>query len=138
MREGKTILGVEEELGIAYQTVFQRLKFFGIASNPAFKQRRDVKIPLRYSLDLAEFFGVMLGDGHLTHFQVAVTLGTKELAYAEYLVDLIIKIFKARPRIAFRKNGYKDVYLGSVAITKWLESQGLVYNKVWTQAAAPV
>lgn len=137
IKEEKTIFEVAKILGVSYQTVFGRLQNFGIPSNSRFKQRQDVVIPQDYSSDLAEFFGVMLGDGHLTHFQVSVTLGTKELAYAEYLLDLIEKIFKVRPKIAFRKNGHKIVYLGSVAITKWLRDQGLVNNKVLAQVAAP-
>lgn len=135
--EGKTISQVGKILGIAESTVFQRLKYFGIPSNPAFKFRQDVVIPSSYTPELAEFFGVMLGDGKLSHFQVAVTLGTKEMAYAVYVVNLIASIFNARPKIGIRKTRHKDVYLGSVAITKWLVKEGLVYNKVLAQVDVP-
>ena len=118
--EEKTISQVGKILGVAEQTVFQRLKYFGIPSNPKFKRRQDVVIPESYSEDIAEFFGVIIGDGKLSHFQIAVNLGTKELAYAEYLCDLIEKIFGPRPKIALRKTEHRDVYLGSVDITSWL------------------
>lgn len=137
VKEGKTIKKVGEVLGIAEQTVFSRLKRFGIPSNPAFKRRQDVIIPNKYTNELAEFFGIMLGDGKLSHFQIAVNLGTKEMAYAEYIAELIYKIFNAKPKIAFRKTGHKDVYLGSVAITGWLKKEGLVYNKVLSQVDVP-
>lgn len=138
VRDEKTIFEVAEELGISYQAVFDRLKVFGIPSNPKFKCRQDVRIPGHLSADLAEFFGVMLGDGHLSHFQVTVTLGTKEMAYARYLTDLLENIFRVKPKIAIRNNKYKVVYFGSVAVTEWLQGHGLVYNKMRAQVAAPI
>jgi len=99
--------------------------------------REDIRIPNRYTKELAEFFGIMLGDGSLSHFQVMVTLGTKEDAYAEYVCTLIEKIFKVKPKIAIRKKGYKDVYLGSVKLSSWLLGKGLVYNKVQSQVGVP-
>lgn len=137
VKSGKTIGEIGKILGIAEQTVFQRLKRFGIPSNPASRMRRDVILPVGYTADLAEFFGVMLGDGKLSHFQIAVNLGTKEMFYAEYLVNLIFSIFNVRPKIAIRKTGHKDIYLGSVAITDWLRKEGLVYNKVLSQVDVP-
>ncbi len=132
-----SIKQVGKLLGIAEQTVFKRLRYFGISSNPKLRRRKDIIIPESYTPDLAEFFGIMLGDGRLSGSQVVVTLGTKELEYAEYVVELIRKVFGARPKIAIRKRGYKDVYLGSVDLTGWLRSEGLVYNKVLAQVDAP-
>lgn len=137
VKEGKPISEVGKILGIAEQTVFQRLKYFGIPSNPNFKRRQDVALPKSYTPDLAEFFGVMLGDGNLTRFQIQVTLGTKELSYAEGIVDLIHRIFGAKPKISIRSTGYKTVYLGSVVITNWLRKEGLVHNKVVSQVSCP-
>lgn len=137
VRDGRTISQVGKILGIAEPTVFQRLQCFGIPSNPAFKRRQDVVLPSKYTPDVAEFFGIMLGDGKLSHFQVVVTLGTKEFSYAEYVVGIIKNIFGVHPKIALRRTGYKDVYFGSVAATKWLEEEGLVYNKVLAQVDAP-
>ncbi len=137
VKEGKTIAQVGKILGIANSTAFERLQRFGIPSNPKFKRRQDIVLPTVHTSNLAEFFGVMLGDGKLSHFQVAVNLGTKELSYARYVVELIAGIFKARPKIGIRGNGYKDVYLGSVAISEWLRREGLVYNKVSAQVDVP-
>ncbi|MEK7498838.1 MAG: LAGLIDADG family homing endonuclease [Patescibacteria group bacterium] len=137
IKEGKTIKQIGEILRISDKTVFQRLKYFSIQTNPAFKKRRDVVIPEEYTADLAEFFGVMLGDGKLSHFQVVVSLGTKEMEYAEEVVELIHRNFKIYPKIAIRKTGYKDVYFGSVDVTSWLKEKGLVYNKVLSQVDVP-
>ena len=101
------------------------------------KKRNDVKIPNKRSEDLAEFFGIMLGDGHVSHFQVVVSLGNKEEIYAEHVSMLIKKIFKTNAKISLRSTGYRDVYLGSVDITSWLLKQGLVSNKVKSQVDVP-
>mgnify|MGYP001608391498 FL=1 len=124
VKANKTIAEIGLVLGIAEPTVFQRMMRLGIPSTPKKKityiarKRSDIIIPRHRSKKLAEFFGIMLGDGKLSHYQVVVTLGTKELVYAEYVVDVIQDVFGAKPKIAFRKSGFKDVYLGSVDITR--------------------
>jgi hypothetical protein len=99
---------------------------------------RIVTIPEERSEDLAEFLGIMLGDGHISHFQTIVTLGTKELEYVQYVGDLMHRLFQARPTILQRKDGYRDVYLGSVDLTRWLKTHGLVSNKVAEQVDVPL
>lgn len=141
-KENKTIQEIGQLLKLAPQTVFQRLQRLEIKSDPRTKKhylnrRSDISIPGCYSEQLAEFFGVMLGDGSLSHFQIVVTLGNKEEKYAQYVVRLVEKVFSVRPRIAIRKKGYRDVYLGSVQATAWLFSQGLVGNKVKCQVDVP-
>lgn len=141
--ENKTIGEVGRILGIAEQMVFQRMQRLGVASTPEKKatyiarKRSDIILSDAYTPKLAEFFGIMLGDGKLSYYQVVVTLGTKELAYAEYASDLIQQLFGARPKIALRKKGFKDVYLGSIDLTDWLRKEGFVYNKVRSQVDAP-
>lgn len=141
--ENRTVGEISSVLGIAVQTVFQRMMRLGIPSAPERKEkyiakrRGDITIPKRYSSHLAEFFGIMLGDGSLSHYQAVVTLGTKEQKYAEYVVRLMEKLFSVRPKIGIRKNGYKDVYLGSTELTAWLQQEGLVYNKVRAQVDIP-
>lgn len=142
VEENKTISEISDVLQIAPQTVFQRLQRLGIAISPERKRgylhmRADVEIPNHHTKKLAEFFGIMLGDGSLSHFQVMVTLGTKEDAYARYVCSLMEKIFKAKPKIAIRKKGYRDVYIGSVKLSSWLLEKGLVYNKVQSQVDVP-
>jgi len=140
--QNKTIFEVAKALGIQWQSVFQRLRRLNIPTHPERKaryldKRFDVKIPDRYSDDLAEFFGIMLGDGHISHFQVTVTLGKKELAYAHYVAMLIQKIFGPAPRILITKRDHKVIYLGSTEIVNWLKKEGLVSHKVKAQVDIP-
>ncbi|MDZ4285669.1 MAG: LAGLIDADG family homing endonuclease [Candidatus Sungbacteria bacterium] len=143
IKENKTIAEIARLLDIAESSVFQRMMRLDIASTPEkkttyiAKRRTDIVIPSKRSPELAEFFGIMLGDGSLSHYQVVITLGTKELAYAEYICKLMYTLFNVRPKIAIRKNGCKDVYIGSLDLTEWLQREGLVFNKVKYQIDIP-
>lgn len=133
---------ISKELNIGESTVYDRMMRLGISSNPErkhnyLKKRKDIVIPSCHTADLAEFFGIMLGDGNLTKMQIAVTLGTKEMEYASYVAGLFSRIFGPTPKIAIRRSGYRDVYIGSVDIVRWLRKEGLVFNKVKAQVAAP-
>jgi predicted DNA-binding protein YlxM (UPF0122 family) len=137
-----TINEVGKELGIAPQTVFDRLKRLGIKTCSERKtkyqnKRTDVFIPKTRTKELAEFFGIMLGDGHVSKNQVMVTLGSKEDSYVEYASELMGCIFKTKINISTRKAGYKDVYIGSVDLSRWLIREGLVFNKVKSQVGVP-
>src|SRR3989338_5989963 len=104
IRQNKSLREVSKILGMPESTVFRRLKRLGIKTQPYLKKnylkkRTDVKIPNKYSENLAEFFGMMLGDGHVSHFQVVVSLGNKEEKYAKYVRLLIKKIFKTNVKI---------------------------------------
>lgn len=137
----KTIKEIGAILHIAEQTVFQRLQRLNIPSTPFTKQnylrkRKNIVFPVR-SKALAEFFGIMLGDGHLSPTQVIVTLGTKEEAYTLYVVELIQKLFSTYAKIGVRKSGYRDVYLGSTELANWLRQEGLVAHKVKSQVDVP-
>ena len=143
VRQNKTLAEVAHLLHIGQSTVYQRLVRLRIPVVPAKKatyaarRRNDIRIPKNYSASLAEFFGIMLGDGKLSYYQVVVTLGIKEPAYATYVCDLMEMIFHVRPKIALRSNGYRDVYLGSREVSEWLRAEGLVYNKVLSQVGVP-
>ena len=142
IKQNKSLSEVSKLLGISEQAVFKRLTRLNIKTQPHLKKnylkkKTDVKIPSKYSKELAEFFGIMLGDGHVSHFQVVVSLGNKEEKYAEYVRSLIEKIFKTDVKISLRNRGHRDVYLGSVEVTSWLLKQGLVHNKVKSQVGVP-
>lgn len=143
VEENKTIAEIAKSLNIAESSVFQRMMRLDIPSTPEKKptcsarRRTDIVIPSQRSPQLAEFFGIMLGDGSLSHYQVVITLGTKELKYAEYICELMHELFNVRPKIAIRKNHCKDVYIGSLDLTEWLQREGLVFNKVKHQVDIP-
>lgn len=141
--ENKSLREVATVLGIAEQTVYKRLKRLDIPSVRASKlgynnQRLDVAVPNGHTPQLAELFGILLGDGHISRFQVVVTLGSGERRYARYVQDLMRIVFAGDPRISVRSTGHFDVYLGSSAVTKWLSKEGLVAHKVCSQVTAPL
>jgi len=140
--ENKTISEVGKLLNISQSSVHKRLHRLGIQSTPETKDgylnvRKDIHIPLRRTARLAEFLGIMLGDGHVSHFQTVVTLGTKELDYVEYVANLMLDLFHVKGTIHVRNDGYRDVYISSVTLTSWLIAEGLVSNKVSAQVKAP-
>ena len=57
--------------------------------------------------DLAEFIGVLLGNGHISrkYNRIKITLNfIDDLAYLNYIKNLVIKLFKVKPIIKKRKN----------------------------------
>lgn len=143
IEQNKTIGEIARMLGVAPQTIFDRLRRVGIPTcrtdKPAANNRRsDIVLPRTRSPELAELFGVLLGDGHVGHFQVVVTLGSKEQQYARHVTGLVQKTFGQASKIAIRSNrGHLDVYLGSTVITDWLRCEGMVHHKVKAQVDAP-
>ncbi len=56
------------------------------------------------SVELAEFVGIVLGDGGMTNYQLTVTLHDKsEKQYTVFVKRLIKKLFKVQPRVHHRK-----------------------------------
>ena len=89
--QNKTIGEIAVALKLdSYKTVYDRLKRLQIKTCREKKahcnnKRTDITLPKR-SCELAELMGVLLGDGSVTHFQIWVTLGTKEMVYAKYVL----------------------------------------------------
>lgn len=142
IKENKTIGEIGDILHIGQATVHQRLIRLGIPVDPSKKLhyrniQYSVKLRKQYSNKLAEFIGIMLGDGHISHTQVMVTLGSKENEYVLYVSKLMDEIFNTKSRIFVRKTGHKTVYMGSVLAVKWLEDMGLAHNKVKYQVDVP-
>jgi hypothetical protein len=118
VRQNKSIGEAAAILHLAEQTVFQRLRRLNIPSLRYLKKgynniRTDTFIPKTRSNELAEIFGILLGDGHISHFQVIVTLGSKEVEYVRYVQKLLKIVFGGEPQISIRAAGHRDVYLGS-------------------------
>jgi hypothetical protein len=133
---------VSELINISESAVYDRLQRLHIPTQRKQKlkynnQNTTISIPSGYSSDLAEFVGILLGDGHLTLTQVTVTLGNKELAYVKYVADLMERLFHQKPKIVRTKRGDYVVYLGSTVLVKWLLSMGMAHNKVLSQVTVP-
>ena len=85
---------------------------------------------------MAEFVGILLGDGHLSLSQVSVTLGKKD-EYADHVMDLMENLFHARPKKILTKRKDVVIYIGSTMLVRWFVSMGLVHNKVQYQVDFP-
>ncbi len=139
--QNKTIREIGKELSISEQGVYDRLIRLKIKTQRHKKQgfnnqKGHVTIPKK-SQELAEFIGILLGDGHISYFQTIVTLGNKEEAYVRYVAALMERLFHIQPKVLLRKSGHWQVYFGSVVITRWLYKQGLVSHKVKSQVGVP-
>jgi DNA-binding transcriptional regulator WhiA len=141
--QNKAIKEVAAILGIAESSVFDRMQRLGIPSIREQKtsynnKRRDVLIPEQFSDELAEFVGIMLGDGHLSPTQVVVTLNQVEKEYLMYVFNLIQGLFRITPK--YHKREQKSVYnlyVGSVDLVRFFKKMGLVSNKVYSQVDIP-
>lgn len=109
-------------------------------TNPFFIRRR-INCP-RKSKDLAEFIGIMLGDGGiaLSGSQICITLNSKDdKDYIKFVYKLIKKLFNKNPNILKRKNAMASViYISSMNLVDYLVRLGLKKgNKVKLQVDIP-
>lgn len=94
----------------------------------------------RESRYLAEFVGIMLGDGNLSEYQCTVYLNSEtDKEYAMYVKKLIIRLFGSEPAIyKSRKAKMLRVVLSGVNLIKILKSKGLlVGNKIKLGSQVP-
>ena len=101
------------------------------------KRKINQPIPFKkpeISSELAEFAGIMLGDGGITKNQISVTLHCfDDIEYSKYIIKLIESIFDLTPVKYNRKNSNAfDIKLSRVLIVKFcVEDLGLCMgNKV--------
>ncbi len=140
IHQNLSIKQISLRLKIGQTTVYDRLIKCGIQTNRASKikynnQRSDITIPVLSKL-LAEFIGIMLGDGHITPTQVTVTIGVKE-SYTKFIKELMRQLFDVTPKVIVVNEKYHVVYLGSTKLVRWLISMGLTTNKTKNQVNLP-
>lgn len=90
--------------------------------------------------DLAEFAGIMMGDGSITKRQIAVTVHYKDdRAYSLFIKRLMQKLFKVKPSWLIRvKRSTIFVVISRTQLVKFCQSIGLVVgNKVKQQIDIP-
>ena len=94
--------------------------------------------PLKKSPELAELFGILLGDGAITNYQIRVTLHSSlDKEYADFVSNLMFVVFGYKPSITKRDN-VVDITLSSVNLVEALEKLGLKRgSKVKNQVAIP-
>ena len=100
---------------------------------------KPIKVPTEDE-DLAEFIGIMLGDGGLTYFQCVVYLNSEtDNDYAYYVVDLLERLFGLRAKIyKSKKEKVWRIVISSVNLVKYLQIKGLsLGSKVRLQLGVP-
>ena len=137
-------------------------KYGRVPGNEALRQRRwrewweregrskmhpiiNVSKPIRkpaFSKELAEFVGIVLGDGGMTKYQIVITLHrTDDKEYSQYVASLIAKLFRVPVHFSYR-SGIEVVLLvvsRSALIRYCVEQLGMtIGNKVRQQTGVPL
>ncbi len=102
--------------------------------------RRKTIFKPKPSVELAEFIGIMMGDGGLSERQVVITLHhIDDLAYSKYVIGLMERLFKVLPSVYHSlKNSVNDIVLSRSDLVDHLHSLGLpLGNKVKQQFDIP-
>ncbi len=111
-----------------------------LAKKRGFIIRKEIKYPEK-SLALAEFIGIMLGDGGLPgNHQIKVSFNVKtDSEYASYICKLIRKLFLINYHIhRRRKSNGADIVVSSSNLVDFLVRQGLrTGHKVKNQICVP-
>ena len=101
--------------------------------------RKEFKYP-KYSDKLAEFVGIVLGDGSISNYQIKITLNYKDDSeYAIYVKDLIGDLFGEFPTTMQREDaGCIDLMITGINLVEYCLSIGLLRgNKVTNQVDVP-
>lgn len=97
-------------------------------------------LPSRITTELAEFMGIMLGDGSLSKFQASIALNTiADKDYVKFVEKLGIKLFSDKPTISDKKDCHAtDVRFSGIKLVEYLIRHGLrTGNKVKNQVGVP-
>jgi len=98
-----------------------------LLAHPEKSHRKVVKLP-KPSVELAEFFGIMIGDGGINNsWQANITLNAEaDKDYVGYVIELSKKLFGVVPGIVKRKNEKAVVVsLASTSLVDYLVDGGL-------------
>lgn len=94
---------------------------------PKKSHRRKVQIP-KSSIDLAEFFGIMLGDGGINNlWQANITVNAvKDYQYSLYIKELVQRLFAITPTsFTYKTRDALRILINGVSIVDFLVSMGL-------------
>lgn len=91
------------------------------------------------SEDLAELFGVILGDGHLQRKMLTITGNSFEIEHYIYLSRKFKKLFNLNSKIRFLKDvNYMQLNVNSTALIRFLLAGGFVLgNKIKNRECLP-
>ncbi|OGI46759.1 hypothetical protein A2121_00075 [Candidatus Nomurabacteria bacterium GWB1_40_6] len=105
---------------------------------PGFQSLIEIKIPKK-NKRLAEFVGIMLGDGGVAPYHIHITLSDKEKKYIKYTIKLITELFGLVPKIYKLKHAKAvDIVVQRKQLVNFCKEIGLVLgNKVKQQIDIP-
>lgn len=111
-----------------------------LLNNPIFK-RKPIRKPKK-SKELAEFIGIMLGDGGITSYanQICITLNNRDdKEYIGFVSALIEKLFSRKPTVIDHKTAHAArILVSSMSLVEYLISLGLkTGNKTTLQVDIP-
>jgi hypothetical protein len=92
---------------------------------------KKIRIP-EISKDLAEFIGIMIGDGQLTKYQIGISLNTRDDSkYIQYVSNLIKRLFGVSLFIRNREGNCTVIKVSSTCLVRYLNLLGLpIGNKI--------
>ncbi len=98
--------------------------------------------PHKHNRKLAEFIGILLGDGSISNtyqYRVQITLNKNELAYRKHVTNIIRELFGIEPRIAFRRgeNAVDIQFFKRKIINFLINDLGLKTAPKWNRAVIP-
>ena len=114
-------------------------KTVGKKQNLEILKRKVIRIPFN-SADLAEYCGILIGDGGLTKWQVIVTLNSEtDKEYLLFIVDLTKKLFNVKPKInRIRSSKAINICVSRRELVDFLNSKGiLIGNKLKQNLSIP-
>ena len=114
---------------------YEKLRASGALTG--FQLRKTIVKPKRSS-SLAEFIGIVLGDGGVTDRQVTITLNAvTDREYADFVVRVVSQLFGLTPSRRTRENACVIV-MSRVELVEFLQNHGVVQgNKVRHQVDVP-
>lgn len=118
-----------------------RISWLNRKNNPKLLRKyMNIFLEPKETANLAEFVGILLGDGGITKDQVTIYVNSQtEQNYAQYIKKLSNKLFKANPSIyKVRNMNMIRITISGINIVKYLISKGLkIGNKVHLQVGVP-
>ena len=104
----------------------------------------DIKFPQPNDPKLAEFIGIMLGDGSMSikkikgQNRIKITFNSKEQQYINFVKNLIEKLFNVTPILKFRKKeNTADLFIFRRGVINHLMDLGLALSPKRNNAKIP-
>ncbi len=110
----------------------------GYAQQIGVSTRNSIKYP-GYSPELAEFVGIMLGDGHVSRLQLRIYFNSKnEWYFAHFVQKLILNLFGLRTSLRDEGKHCIKLIASGINLVEFMERIGLrVGNKIRQQVGVP-